>query len=414
MPSFLNDRNAPIYTQNAGVLHLDGPSPSQFEDPSNIGIKVNGHGPPRTIVNSHTSNDSFDGSSSQSSTHTADTSDAAQELIGSNTRTSTMSTSILQNGVCDGEGEQVTPNGLDHQYASQKHHHHHQPQPSSPPPPPPNGAPVTTRLSDRSASPLPPLPNGIAERNSSSMSYVEPPSIRTSLASVTSGQPSPIGMTIQQQTQQGDSYSGGNNPAPAFRAVSPATQRFGLDPNAPPSQRFSSPAQMSGSTGFSASTSNLHPTSAGLKHRHTLEVPRPGQPRGSRDGADSALASGRFSPTGSGPTGGARRASLSLVRRNTRSMHSDFPRDEAYPDEDAMRWAEAYRQKRASKRKKKEEEDDDRVLIGNKVDEKHANWVTAYNMLTGIRVAVSRTNAKLDRPLTDADFEAKQKSTFDM
>jgi 1-phosphatidylinositol-4-phosphate 5-kinase len=35
-------------------------------------------------------------------------------------------------------------------------------------------------------------------------------------------------------------------------------------------------------------------------------------------------------------------------------------------------------------------------------------------MLTGIRVSVSRTNAKLDRELTDADFEAKQKSTFDM
>lgn len=105
---------------------------------------------------------------------------------------------------------------------------------------------------------------------------------------------------------------------------------------------------------------------------------------------------------------------MSLVRRNTRSLHSDLPRDEIIPDEDALRWAEAYRQKRASKRKKVEREDDDRVLVGTKVDENHANWVTAYNMLTGIRVSVSRTNAKLDRPLTDADFEAKQKSTFDI
>jgi 1-phosphatidylinositol-4-phosphate 5-kinase len=84
------------------------------------------------------------------------------------------------------------------------------------------------------------------------------------------------------------------------------------------------------------------------------------------------------------------------------------------PDEDALRWAEAYRQKRANKRRKAEWEDDDRVLVGTKVDENHANWVTAYNMLTGIRVSVSRTNAKLDRPLTDADFQAKQKSTFDI
>lgn len=402
MPSFLNDHNAPIYSQNAGIVHLDGPSPSQYDGLSNIDIKVNGHAPPRTISNSHTSNDSFDGSSSQSSMHTADTSDAAQDSNELNTRTSTMSTSILQNGVSDGEGESITVNGFGHQHASHKQQQQQEQRP--------NGGPVTSSLPDGSYAPV---PNGTAERNSISMSYVEPPSIRTSLASVTSGQPSPVGIPAQQQTQKGDPYNNGNNAAPGFRAASPSTQRSGLDPNAPP-QRFSSPAQMSGNTGFSASTSNLHPTSAGLKHRHTLEVPRPGQPRGSKDGMDSALASGRFSPTGSSPGGGARRTSLSLVRRNTRSMHSDFPRDEAYPDEDAMRWAEAYRQKRASKRKKKEEEDDDRVLIGNKVDEKHANWVTAYNMLTGIRVAVSRTNAKLDRPLTDADFEAKQKSTFDM
>jgi 1-phosphatidylinositol-4-phosphate 5-kinase len=128
---------------------------------------------------------------------------------------------------------------------------------------------------------------------------------------------------------------------------------------------------------------------------------------------DSAVTSGRFSPTTTTNPGG-RRPSLSLVRRTTRSLHSEVPRDEIVPDEDALRWAEAYRQKRASKRKKIEREDEDRVLVGTKVDETHANWVTAYNMLTGIRVSVSRTNAKLDRPLTDADFEAKQKSTFDM
>ncbi|CAN8105142.1 unnamed protein product [Discula destructiva] len=404
MPSFLNDHNAPVYSQNAGILHLDGPSPTQFEGLSNIGIKVNDHVPlthTHTYINSHTSNDSFDGSSTRSSTHTSDTSDATQETNGLNTRTSTMSTGILRNGTSDGEGHQTTENGFGHQYSPKT------------PQKPLNGAPVTTSPPDWTVSPRQDLPSGSAEPSASNMSYVEPPSIRTSLASVTSGQPSPVGINTP-QIQKGTPYGAGTNAGPSVRTSSPGTQRFGLDPNAPPAQRFSSPAQMSGSTGFSASTSNLHPTSAGLKHRHTLEVPRPGQPRGSKDGMDSALASGRFSPTGSTPSGGARRASLSLVRRNTRSVNSDYPRDEAYPDEDAMRWAEAYRQKRASKKKKKEEEDDDRVLIGNKVDEKHANWVTAYNMLTGIRVAVSRTNAKVDRPLTDEDFDAKQKSTFDI
>jgi len=91
-----------------------------------------------------------------------------------------------------------------------------------------------------------------------------------------------------------------------------------------------------------------------------------------------------------------------------------MPHEEIPVDEDAMRWAEAVRQKRASKRKRKDEEDDERVVVGTKVDQNHANWVTAYNMLTGIRFTVSRTNAKLDRPLTDADFDARHKFSFDM
>jgi 1-phosphatidylinositol-4-phosphate 5-kinase len=180
--------------------------------------------------------------------------------------------------------------------------------------------------------------------------------------------------------------------------------------------RFSSPAtyQPTGSNSAPSLSAHLQPTgpSMGIKQRHTLEVPKPPSGRTSKDGLDTAQASGRFSPTIASPTG--RAASFSLARRTTRSMQSDAPRDEIAPDEDAMRWAEMYRQKRASKRRRKEEEDDDRVLVGTKVDETHANWVTAYNMLTGIRVSVSRTNAKLDRELTDADFNVKQKSTFDM
>ena len=105
---------------------------------------------------------------------------------------------------------------------------------------------------------------------------------------------------------------------------------------------------------------------------------------------------------------------MSLVRRATRSIHSDLHLDEVVPDDDAARWAEHIRQKRASKRKRKDDEDDDRVVVGTKVDQNHVNWVTAYNMLTGIRFTVSRTNAKLDRELTDADFDAKHKFSFDM
>lgn len=151
-----------------------------------------------------------------------------------------------------------------------------------------------------------------------------------------------------------------------------------------------------------------------LQHRHTLEVPSVSQARaqGLRSNADDVVsASGRFSPVNT-PT--RRRGSMSLARRATRSVNSDMHLDDVPQDEDAARWAEHIRQKRASKRKRRDDEDDDRVVVGTKVDQNHVNWVTAYNMLTGIRFTVSRTNAKMDRDLTDADFDAKHKFSFDM
>ncbi|KAI5361695.1 Putative phosphatidylinositol-4-phosphate 5-kinase, core [Septoria linicola] len=152
-----------------------------------------------------------------------------------------------------------------------------------------------------------------------------------------------------------------------------------------------------------------------LTHRHTLEVPSI-TTRTSKDGGDpssqldgAVLTTGRFSPN----TPTRRRASLQLARRNTRSIHSDMHLDEIPRDEDAARWAEHIRAKRASK-KQRADTDDDRVVVGTKVDQNHVNFVTAYNMLTGIRCCVSRTNAKLDRDLTDSDFETKHKFSFDI
>ncbi|KAL1601708.1 Phosphatidylinositol-4-phosphate 5-kinase [Paraconiothyrium brasiliense] len=166
---------------------------------------------------------------------------------------------------------------------------------------------------------------------------------------------------------------------------------------------------------FNHTTPNPADAPYRLQHRHTLEVPSVSAARaqGLRNGNtdDVVTASGRFSPANT-PT--RRRGSMSLARRTTRSIHSDMHLDEVPQDEDAARWAEHIRQKRASKRKRRDDEDDDRVVVGTKVDQNHVNWVTAYNMLTGIRFTVSRTNAKMDRDLTDADFDAKHKFSFDM
>ncbi|KAJ5780945.1 hypothetical protein N7457_006105 [Penicillium paradoxum] len=150
---------------------------------------------------------------------------------------------------------------------------------------------------------------------------------------------------------------------------------------------------------------------SGMRQRHSLQVPRtPSVRRDSREyNEDPAYTTGRMSPTT-----GFRRTSVGLIRRATKtSTQQDITLDEAPPDEDAARWAEAIKQKRASRRRR-EEEDDERVIVGTKVDQNHVNYVTAYNMLTGIRFTVSRINAKMDRELTSADFDAKHKFSFDI
>ncbi|KAF2849350.1 SAICAR synthase-like protein [Plenodomus tracheiphilus IPT5] len=201
-----------------------------------------------------------------------------------------------------------------------------------------------------------------------------------------------------------DSRSSGASPQPQPAQSGDAVANLQV-PSQP--HRVSSPPAFN----QNAPSPSQHPYR--LQQRHTLEVPKAStsRPRDTQNNTDDVVsASGRFSPS----TPQRRRGSMNLVRRGTRSINSDNHRDEVTQDEDAERWAEHIRQKRASKRKRKEDEDEDRVVVGTKVDQHHVNWVTAYNMLTGIRFTVSRTNAKMDRDLTDADFEAKHKFSFDM
>ncbi|KAJ1551686.1 Phosphatidylinositol-4-phosphate 5-kinase, partial [Cladochytrium tenue] len=54
------------------------------------------------------------------------------------------------------------------------------------------------------------------------------------------------------------------------------------------------------------------------------------------------------------------------------------------------------------------------VVVGTPVKEGHANYMLMYDMLTGIRVSVSRCNARPFRPLEDADFVAAHKLAFDV
>lgn len=62
----------------------------------------------------------------------------------------------------------------------------------------------------------------------------------------------------------------------------------------------------------------------------------------------------------------------------------------------------------------KEQDLEKAALVGNIINEGHVNYVLMYNMLTGIRIGVSRCQAKLKRPLRDEDYAAKHKFTFDI
>ncbi|KAI0127995.1 hypothetical protein BJ170DRAFT_580766 [Xylariales sp. AK1849] len=403
MPSFVNDENTPIYSPNAAIIRLDAANPKQYP------LKPAPHHPPPAIPigDQHEFTESeFDNSSS----HSSDTSDPRARMNGDSTSSRSM-TSLPNGGkptkgLVNNGNFQITQNGL-------------------------NGK--TLSAADRISTDSRPMLNGRSSTSSSSPTanpllhqYHTVPEAQPKRSSVESSGPTSIqhtpidAISFRPFTNGDRSPRASNETAAAPIAIPnastppPGSAAADLNQHKLSPHRFSSPPHYhSAGNTPSASTSALQPTTNQLKHRHTLEVPRL-QPvgRGSKDGlSDPAFASGRFSPTVAGPSN--RRASLSLGRRNTRSVHSDMPRDEIIPDDDTLRWTEAYRQKRA-KKKRREEFDDDRVLVGTKVDEKHANWTTAYNMLTGIRVSVSRTNAKLDRPLTDADFEARQKSTFDI
>ena len=199
--------------------------------------------------------------------------------------------------------------------------------------------------------------------------------------------------------------------------ASTGTPTSALDPHK--LDRFSAPPNPPStiSNHAGSSSSSLHPQAPRLQHRHTLQVPRIPTSRTSREytspvktSSDDADGDLERVPPGHG----SGRGSFSLGRRPTRSIQSDMFLDEIPQDGDMARWTETIRQKRASRRQRKEEEEEDRVVVGTKVDMNHVNWVTAYNMLTGIRFTVSRTNAKLDRELTDADFDARHKFSFDM
>ncbi|KAJ7284798.1 hypothetical protein C8J57DRAFT_1052729 [Mycena rebaudengoi] len=147
-------------------------------------------------------------------------------------------------------------------------------------------------------------------------------------------------------------------------------------------------------------------------------------------------------PTRRNTTGSTSWSPAALKQPLRTSLHSQFGSQpftnegddlEAELASDIQLHAEQIRRERMSKRAKQQQEaeaaltrnerapvrhgsnaKDDVVLVGNLIGEDHVNYVLMYNMLTGIRIGVSRCQAKIKRPLTDEDFAARHKFSFDI
>lgn len=114
-------------------------------------------------------------------------------------------------------------------------------------------------------------------------------------------------------------------------------------------------------------------------------------------------------------SGSQQQSPMTIIRRRSFPPQLQQPGHDLAPDERADYYREQVIAMREKKRKqRKEYEEDERVLVGNKVSEGHANYAAAYYMLTGIRVSVSRCNAKVDHVLTNEDFTARHKLAFDV
>ncbi|KAF9021027.1 SAICAR synthase-like protein [Hymenopellis radicata] len=111
-----------------------------------------------------------------------------------------------------------------------------------------------------------------------------------------------------------------------------------------------------------------------------------------------------------------------------RGQHLHFASQPYYDDveeddvvSDIQLHAERIRRERMERRAQQQQAEaaltkgDDVPLVGNLIGEDHVNYVLMYNMLTGIRIGVSRCQAKIKRPLTDEDFtSARHKYSFDV
>ncbi|CUM65297.1 uncharacterized protein PRCAT00002932001 [Priceomyces carsonii] len=96
---------------------------------------------------------------------------------------------------------------------------------------------------------------------------------------------------------------------------------------------------------------------------------------------------------------------------NSKLGTGPIPRKQDVSRGELIRMGSSLVGKKTTKKIKKNSIDEEKVLVGNKISEGHENYVMAYNMLTGIRVAVSRCSGVMKK-IDDEDFKVTKKLSF--
>lgn len=111
----------------------------------------------------------------------------------------------------------------------------------------------------------------------------------------------------------------------------------------------------------------------------------------------------------------SRRAKEQSMMGGSGDSAQQAPTGDTFPAGSAMAAAAGkHKEPHRESHKEQKEERDPPVSMGNLIGEGHTNYVLMYHMLTGIRIGVSRCWARPKTPLTNEDFSAKYKFTFDI
>ncbi|KAJ8454422.1 hypothetical protein ONZ45_g19313 [Pleurotus djamor] len=264
----------------------------------------------------------------------------------------------------------------------------------------------------------PPSPPASDDGNAHDTAFLPAPTTPTS-QQVIFDEPEAIASPRERQASTSSSFQSTS----ATRPGGGVLQRAATDARVTRSIVSTRETVMVSSTSISSSRQAAHISVDGYLHPPSISITVPQDV--DENGPPTA---GSSKPTRRNTTGSFRPQHATVP--STSHIHFGTTGDEELASDIQMA-AEQIRRERASKRvkaqqkaeeelertersKERDRHQEDTPLVGNLIGKDHVNYVLMYNMLTGIRIGVSRCQAKMKRALTDDDFTARHKFSFDI